>query len=197
MKPTGRMSNFAPGHGGIERDANSLANHRFFDVSQEAMLRRAVKASVDFERQRERVRTRVRLWTQGIGHCLPTGFVDRNLVLLVEGRDAEDVVLAPRSGPTLPKAAGREIAGQPGRLFARLLRDFDGHSPVPFWLAAPDPPMDTRLVPGEVDESIFDFSPTLTQLRLRVVYRRFWPQTIRKKNWPDRGILVLEKRYEN
>ena len=56
MKPTGRMSNMAPGHGGIERDPHTLANHRFFAGSQEAMLRRAVKASVKFERRPDGVR---------------------------------------------------------------------------------------------------------------------------------------------
>ena len=195
MKPTGRMANIAPGHGGIERDPLTLSNHRFFDGSQEAMLRRAVKASADFERSPDGVRARVRLWTEGVGHRLPTGFVDRHLVLTVEGRDSAGHPLEPRSGPKLPPPVGAELSGRPGRLYARVLRDFDGHGPVPFWLAAPDPPPDTRLAPGEVDSLRFEFPPTLATVRLRVVYRRFWPEVAHSKSWPDREKLVLDRQF--
>lgn len=195
MKPTGLLTNLAPGHGGIPRDPHSLSNHRFFDGSQEDMLHRALKASVTFERDSERIRARVQLRAENIGHRLPTGFVDRHLVLLVEGRDAADHSLRPSAGPTLPAAAGSELAGQPGRLYARVLRDFDGNGPVPFWLARPDPPPDTRLIPGAVDESTFTFPATLAQLRLRVLYRRFWPETARAKRWPERELLILDEEY--
>lgn len=195
MKPTGRMTNMAPGHGGIERDPSTLANHRFFDGSQQAMLRRAVKVSVRFESKPEGVRASVRLWDEGVGHRLPTGFVDRHLVLVVEGRNGEDRIVPLRAGPKLPALAGAELAGQPGRLYARVLRDFEGHSPVPFWLASPDPAPDSRLVPGKVEEEIFDYPASLSRLRLRVLYRRFWPEVARNKNWPNDELLILDNSF--
>src|SRR5262249_1400380 len=136
MKPTGHMTNMAPGHGGIERDPLTLANHRFFDGSQAAMLRRAIRASVGFERQPDGVRARVKVWAEGVGHRLPTGFVDRHLVLVVEGRSSAGRIVTPYSGPKLPALAGGKLADQPGRLYARVLHDFEGRSPVPFWLAS-------------------------------------------------------------
>lgn len=193
MKPTGRMVNMAPGHGGIERDPSTLANHRFFDGSKEAMLRRAVQTSVVFERRINGVRARVRLWAEGVGHRLPTGFVDRHLVLVIEGQTSDGQSVLPTTGPTLPPPAGRELAGQPGRLFGRVLRDFEGHSPAPFWLAAPDPPPDTRLVPGQVEEISFAFPTSLARVRLRVLYRRFWPGIAAEKHWPPDDLLVLER----
>jgi hypothetical protein len=195
MKPTGHMTNFAPGHGGIQRDPFTLANHRFFDGSQEAMLRRAVKAAVDFERRSDSVRARVRLWAEGVGHRLPTGFVDRHLVLVIEGQTGDGRSVPLKVGPKLPALAGDELAGRPGRLYARLLRDFDGHSPVPFWLASPDPAPDTRLIPGKVEEDVFDFPSTLSGLRLRILYRRFWPEVARSKHWPNDDLLVLEQTF--
>ncbi len=195
MKPTGRMTNFAPGHGGIARDPATVANHRFFDGSQEAMLRRAVKASVRYERQADGVRARVQLWAEGVGHRLPTGFVDRHLVLIVEGRAGEDRTVPLRAGPRLPAMAGQELAGKPGRLYARVLRDFEGHSPIPFWLASPDPLQDTRLVPGKVEEELFDYPRTLSSLSLRVLYRRFWPVVAREKHWPEDEILVWQQTF--
>jgi hypothetical protein len=195
MKPTGQMTNMAPGHGGIDRDPATLANHRFFDGSQRAMLRRAVKASVRFERRADGMQARVQVWAEGVGHRLPTGFVDRHLLLIVEGQSAAGIAVPPRSGPRLPSLAGDNVAGQPGRLFGRVLRDFDGKSPVPFWLAAPDPPPDTRLVPGQIDEMIFDYPATLSHLRLRILYRRFWPEVARSKHWPDDDLAVLEQTF--
>ncbi|HEY7327545.1 MAG TPA: multiheme c-type cytochrome [Gemmataceae bacterium] len=195
MKPTGHLTNFAHSHGGIARDPSTLANHRFFDDSQETMLRRAVKVAVDFERRSDTVRARVQLWTEGVGHRLPTGFVDRHLLLVVEGQTVDGRTGSLKEGPKLPPLAGDELAGRPGRLYARVLRDFEGHSPVPFWLASPDSPPDTRLIPGKVEEDIFDFSTTLTSLRLRVLYRRFWPEVARSKHWPDDDLLVLERTF--
>lgn len=202
MKPTGRMSNMAPGHGGIPRNPKTLANHRFFDGSQAAMLRGTVKTAVRFERipasgaaPEPQVRARVRLWTEGIGHRLPTGFVDRHLVLSVEGRTLEDRIAPVRAGPKLPALAGAELSGKPGRLYARVLRDFEGLSPVPFWLASPDPPADTRLIPEKAEEEVFDFPATLARLRVRVLYRRFWPEVAHSKHWPEDEILVLEQSF--
>jgi hypothetical protein len=195
MKPTGRMSSFAPGHGGIARDPSTLANHRFFDGSQEAMLRRAVRAAVRFERQADKVRARVQLWAEGVGHRLPTGFVDRHLVLVVEGGTADGHTLPLQAGAKLPSLAGEELAGQAGRLYGRVLRDFEGRTPVPFWLASSDPAPDTRLVPGKVEEEFFDFPVTLTHLRLRVLYRRFWPEVARSKHLPDDDMVVLEQTF--
>ncbi len=192
MKPTGRMTNMAPHHGGIERDPNTLANHRFFDDSQDAMLRRAIKTSVRFERQPGKVRAWVRLWAEGVGHRLPTGFVDRHLVLVVEGQASDGRTVPLKAGPQLPALVGEELAGRPGRLYARVLRDFEGRSPVPFWLASPDPPLDTRLTPGKTEEDFFDFPTTLTRLCLRILYRRFWPEVVRSKQWPDNDLLVSE-----
>jgi hypothetical protein len=193
MKPTGRTTNIAPGHGGIERDPYTLSNHRFFDGSQETMLRRAVKAAAHFERRTDGLHVRILLWAEGVGHRLPTGFVDRHLLLVVEGQTAEGRAVPPLSGPKLPALVGEELAGRPGRLYARLLRDFEGRSPAPFWLATPDTPLDTRIIPDKVEEVLFHFPVALTRLRFRVLYRRFWPEVARAKQWPQDDLLVLEQ----
>jgi hypothetical protein len=194
MKPSGRMTNIAPGHGGIERDPHTLGNHLFFDGGQEAMLRRAVKVSASFERVAGQVQAKVRVWTEGAGHRVPTGFIDRNLLLVVEGRTTADRPLHALTGPRLPAPAGPQWAGQAGRLFARILRDPDGHSPAPFWLADLEPPVDTRLRPDAADESAYRFPAELGELRLRILYRRFWPEVVRAKKWPDADVVILDER---
>ncbi len=192
MTPTGRMANLAPGNGGVERDPKTLANHLFFDGSQEEMLRGCLRASVDCQRKDDGVRATVRLSVEGSGHRVPTGFIDRHLILTVEGEDAAGRPVAVRDGPRLPPAVGKERAGRAGKLYAKLLRDFDGHSPAPFWQADPDA-TDTRLEPGRIDETTYDFPSELKRVYVRVVYRRFWEEVARSKGWPDQDVAVWEE----
>ena len=154
--PTGRMTNLAPGRGGVERDPKTLGNHLFFDGGREEMLRGCLRATADCRRVDSGVRATVRLAVEGSGHRVPTGFIDRHLILTVEGEDAAGKPVAVRDGPRLPPAAGKEWAGRAGKLYAKLLHDFDGHSPAPFWQADPDA-TDTRLEPGRTDETTYDF----------------------------------------
>jgi hypothetical protein len=195
MAPTGRMANVAPGHGGLQRPANTLANHRFFDHSQEEMLRRSVRVTAEIQRFNERLRVRLKVAADGAGHRVPTGFVDRHLILVVDLIDTSGRWRYPLEGPELPQAAGRELAGKPGRLYAKLLRSPDGRSPVPFWSDAPLV-ADTRLVPGQPD--VLDFyyhSYGLSEVRVRMLYRRFWNEVAQAKGWPERDVVVLKTAF--
>jgi hypothetical protein len=195
MAPTGRMTNIAPGHGGVERDPATLGNHRFFRGGQARMLRDGVKVSAELRRGPDGTAAAVRVRADGAGHRVPTGFIDRHLVLVVEGLTADGQALPARSGPTLPPAAGTELAGRSGRLYAKLLRDPDGKGPVPFWRAGAEP-VDTRLTPGREDRADFLFPAAVVRLRTRVLYRRFWPEVGRSKGWPDRDFTVWERTFD-
>jgi hypothetical protein len=89
---------------------------------------------------------------------------------------------------------GPDLAGRPGRLYAKRLRDAEGRTPVPFWSGAPQI-IDTRLIPGQPERVAFHFPPSLRRLRVRVLYRRFWHEVARAKGWPDRDLLVLERSF--
>lgn len=194
MKPTGRMSNFAPGRGGLTRNPLSLGNHRFFAGSQAEMLASCLKLSVNWERTGTVRQATLRLEVTGVGHRVPTGFPDRQLLLVVEGFDRRGGTVLLQDGPTLPPLAGPELAGRPGRLYAKVLHDFQGRSPAPFWRAEPEL-SDNRLSPGKPEEVRFAFSEELSRLRVRVLYRRFWQEQITAKGWGDRDVMVLENEY--
>lgn len=183
--PTGDLTNFAPGRGGLARDPHTLGNHRFFAGSRDAMLRDAVRLAVEASSSGE---VAVTIHADGAGHRVPTGFVDRHLLLLVEATDRDGRAVAALRGPLLPSAAG-DLAGRPGVLFAKLLRDFDGRSPAPFWLAEPEA-ADTRLVPGRPERHAFHFPPTARRVRVRLVYRRFWHAVAEAKGWTDNDTVV-------
>lgn len=188
MKPTGRMTNIARGHGGIERDPATLGNHRFWAGSRLAMLRDALRLDVRVEGRR----VETRLVAGNVGHRVPTGFIDRQLLLVVEAHDDRGRRLTMRSGPTLPPPVGPELAGMPGGLFARLAKDASGQLPVPFWRAVPEPE-DTRLVPGQTDRRTFEFESAPARVRVRVLHRRFWAEVARQKRWPDQDLVVLDR----
>ena len=144
MTPTGTLTNVAPGRGGRPRDPHTLGNHAFWRGSQLQMLREALKLDVRIE-GREAV---VTLTNVGAGHAVPTGFVDRNLVLFVDD--------------------------EPVRVFAKVLRGRDGASPAPFWKALVEPLSDTRLRPGVADFSRHRLADGADAATVRVVHRRFW-----------------------
>jgi hypothetical protein len=192
MTPTGRMSNFATGKGGVEREPLTLANHRFFAPDRETMLREAIGLEATSHREAESVELTVRLWADDVGHRVPTGFIDRHLILVVEAFDTGGRALSVRTGPTLGAVAGEPLTGQAGRLFAKLATGRDGKSPAPFWLSA-QTPIDTRLSPARVEETRWTFPATAEQLRVRLLYRRFWDATTRVKGWPERDLLVKER----
>jgi hypothetical protein len=190
--PTGTLTNIAPGRGGIERDPSTLGNHRFFAGSQEEMLRRCLKVDVRLARANDALRAEVEVRADDVGHRVPTGFIDHHLLLVLEGIDDQGRPLPALQGPVLPEAAGKGLAGKPGRLYGKLLRDFQGRSPAPFWLA--DPAFtDSRLHPGQPDRSVYVYAPEVAQVRVRLLYRRFWQEVADVKGWPDNEIPVLEK----
>jgi hypothetical protein len=196
MAPTGRMSNIAPGHGGIERDPKTLANHRFFQPTRLAMLQQAIRLETRTESVMQGdapvVRLHVRLRAEGVGHRLPTGFSDRHLVLVVEAAGPRGRQLPAHAGPQLPRSAGPELAGRAGRVFAKHLHDEKGQGPVPFWRADPDFE-DNRLEPERVEKLAWEFPPSVQRFRVRLLYRRFWIEVSRAKGWPDDDALVAER----
>ena len=192
MRPTGRLTNIAPGKGGIERDPWTLGNHRFFAGSQTDMLRQCLKVSARLTRREDGVRAEVSIRAEGVGHRVPTGFIDRHLILVAEGIGDDGKPVALRAGSRLPAVAGPALAGRPGRLYAKLLRDSHGRSPAPFWRAGVEP-MDSRLQPGRTERLVFDFPAVVRRLRVRVLYRRFWQEVSKAKGWTDRDVLVMER----
>jgi hypothetical protein len=192
MAPTGLLSNIAPGKGGLPRDPKTLASHRLFAGSQADMLRRCLKVAVVASRGSEAVRVEVEVRAEQVGHRVPTGFVDRHLLLIVEATGMDGKPVSARTGPKLPPVAGKASFGLPGRLYAKLLKDWAGHSPAPFWRADPEA-VDTRLAPGRTDSSAYTFPQSAERVRLRLVYRRFWQEVAQTKGWPDCDITVVDQ----
>jgi hypothetical protein len=196
MQPTGRMTNIAPDRGGIERDPKTLANHLLFAGSQLDMVRRALKVTANFESEKDQRRLIVELRADDVGHRVPTGFIDRHLVLVVEPMDKDCNRIEMLAGPTLPKPAGREVASLSGRLYGRLLKDDEGQGPFPFWRAAGCRIEDTRLTPGHSDRMAFTLPASAQRVRIRLLHRRTWPDQAERKGWPDNELVIVDQFLE-
>ena len=190
MKPTGKMTNIAPGKGGIERNPKTLASHHTpggeRDMLRQCLTMKMRTTIIPAGRQVE-----IELVAERVGHRVPTGFVDRHLTLVVEAANAKGEPIKLTEGPRLPAAAGkwRESAGM---LYAKQLFGEKGRTPVPFWLPIAKS-ADTRLKPGEPDRRTFVFPATATQITARLWYRRFWQEVADSRGWKDNDLLVIEE----
>jgi hypothetical protein len=193
MRPDGRMTNFAPDAGGIERDPMTLASHELLPGGHQQMLQECLDLTPRGRREEDGVLLSVELLAHDVGHRVPTGFVDRHLILVVEARGEDGQKVAPLTGPRLPAAAG-DFADRPGVLFAKLLSDPDGQSPVPFWRAGATVE-DTRLEPGVARRVEFRWPAHVRSLRIRLLHRRFWQATAADKNWPDPTLAVIDQTW--
>jgi hypothetical protein len=194
MKPTGQMTNIAPGKGGVERDPLTLASHDFPGATTD-MLRQCLQVQVKIESGQTLTTAIVKVTAQQVGHRVPTGFIDRNLLLVVSGLDQTGKPVAALTGPKLPGAAGVKLAGESGFVYAKLLHSPEGKTPFPFWLPA-GKIVDTRLHPERPDEKQFAFPPAAKSVRVRLLYRRFWHDVATAKGWPDDEIVVLDKTWK-
>jgi hypothetical protein len=188
------LTNIAPGHGGIRRDPATLGNHRFFDGSQLDMLRRCLKLDSSARRTPEGVEVNVTLSTSNVGHRVPTGFIDRQVILFVDAFVGERA-LPVYHGPELSEALGPDEAGRAGRMYARYLTDGKNATPLPFWKGEGDlaTQTDNRLRPGQTDRLTIQFPAETDRVRIRLVHRRFWKTVVQAKQWPPDEQAIVEE----
>lgn len=192
MAPSGSMTNMAPCAGGIDRDPSTLGSHQLLPGGREAMLKKCLKLSAQLVATSDGCEAIAELAARDVGHRVPTGFVDRHLALAVEAFDVQGRPIEAAAGPRLPEAAGRKLAHRPGRLFAKLLSESDGGAPAPFWRAGLRID-DNRLTPEKPEISRWTFPRDVCRVRVRLWYRRFWPETVEAKGWPEDEILLFDR----
>ncbi len=160
---------------------------------RESMLRRCLDVTPTCERDADEILLRVEIVAQDVGHFVPTGFVDHHVILVVDAQDANGQRIELQSGPRLPAAAG-DLMDQSGVLFAKLLTDANGDSPVPFWRAGVTVD-DNRLQPETPRTISFRLPSEAHVVRLRLLYRRFWQSTAEDKGWPDPTLVIVDRTW--
>jgi hypothetical protein len=180
------MTNIAPGKGGIERNPKTLSSHHTPGGTLE-MLRQSLKLQA---RAGVGGKLDVEITAERVGHRVPTGFVDRQLVLVVDAVDARGNRVDLAEGPRLPKSVGK-WAGLPGVLYAKQLVGEKESMPTPFWLPVLKSE-DTRLLPEQIDRREFVFGAAAERVTVQLWYRRFWQEVADARGWTDNDVLVAE-----
>ena len=192
MRPTGKMTNIAPNSGGINRDPHTLASHQFLRGDREQMLNDCLQVESDVEFMEEETEAEIRITTRNVGHRVPTGFIDRHLILVVEAFRADGTAVSNSDSELqLPERAG-DFSGKAGKLYAKYAPD--NGEPRPFWQLEQET-IDTRLLPDHVEQQKFQFGSDVDSLRVRLLYRRFWQATADEKQWPENEIVVYDETF--
>lgn len=183
-------TNIAPGKGGIERDPTTLTRHDFPGATPE-MLRGCVKLEATTMRTKEGVEVNVELRTEDVGHRVPTGFVDRHLLLAIDATKADGSIARVIGGDVLPSRAGKLFAGKAGYIFGKQHLS-DAKAPLPFWVLEGDY-HDTRLTPGVTWKQTFRFDGEVSEVRVRVLYRRLWPDVAENRGLEGNEFVIHER----
>jgi len=129
------------------------------------------------------------------GHDVPTDEPIRSVMLVVAALDANGKQLVLSSGTALPTWTGN-YSGQPGKYFAKILKDdWTGETPTAAYWRPVTIVEDTRLVPYATDSSTYTFplpASSPASIKISLVYRRAYQQLEQQKGWTDADILMAE-----
>ena len=192
--PTLESKHFVfPEKGGQERDYYAVRSHRMPGTNDEQLLQNAVTMTGTVQVASGKLQVAVSITNDQTGHSVPTDSPLRHLLLIVEAKDSNGRPLRLQQGGTLPNWAGN-YAGQPGRYFAKLLRDkSSGDMPTAAYWREIELVEDTRIAALATDRSNYTFAAPArgaATIEVRLIYRRAYQQLIEWKDWPDTDIVM-------
>jgi len=186
-----------------ERSPRTIHPHQF-DGGTETQLKTALSMEMEGEVKEGRLNITVYITNTNGGHWVPTGETMRSVMLLLAAFDSKGSPLKMIKGSTLPSWTGEgrpedgNYAGLPGTVFARVLRDQEGNTHVPFWQAT-GIASDTRIRPKHTRTLKFEFAladpedePTA---EAKLIYRPVIRPWAEKKNWPVKDILITSSAW--
>ena len=124
MKPTGVDYFVFPEKGGLIRDPNLIASHLQPGASDVELLQNTVSMTISAQQAGDIVQVTVAITNTQAGHHVPTDFPGRHMILVVKATDDQQQDLVWVGGPVVPDWGG-DMAGRPGRAFAKVLRDLE------------------------------------------------------------------------
>ena len=173
---------------GVKRWSDSVFPHVF--TGGEDLAYEAAKVTLDLAQDGGDLVATIAVKNVNAGHALPTGMPFRNMILVVDA-DVGGVKLTQTGGPVVPDYGGEgtapeDLAGKPGKGYARVLGDGKGGRMTPFWRAT-EVLEDTRIRAAETDEVELRFAVPQAGGKAHVtaalVYRRGYRPMVLEKKW--------------
>ena len=189
-----------PERGGVKRSGDRIHNHRMPGAADEQFLQNSVTMTVTARLLANALVVDVSITNDKTGHHIPTDAPMRHMMLEVRAQDTLGLSLPLRSGSLLPAWAGN-LAGRPGRGYAKILRDdWTGETPTSAYWRPVTIVEDTRLAAFATDSSryIFDL-PAAGRgavVDARLVFRRAFQELMQQKGWTDPDVVMEEERVE-
>ena len=190
MAAAAGVTNMAPLRGGLERNPATLSDHSLRSATN-PRYEDVIRLTVEAQATTAGVRATLTIDASQVGHAVPTGFIDRHLVLLVDAFDNAGTVVPVLEGTRLPEYAGASLAGRPGFLFAKVLADPAGRLTAPVWNASAIH-ADTRLDPNRPQNMTFLLGAAAARLRVQFLHRDFWESMRTRKRWGDDTTVLLD-----
>ena len=197
------LTNVAPGKGGIERDPLTIPAHTFPGAASQELLQNAVTLSAAGQLQGQRLIVTVSISNDKTGHHVPTDSPLRQMLLLVEARDAEGRALTLLQGPTIPEWGGvgdparGYYAGLPGQGYAKILSElWTEVSPTGAYWNPTTLVSDNRLAAFAADTSSYTFAAPLEgkgTIQIRLLFRRAFKALMDQKGWEVPDILMAQQ----
>ncbi len=193
--PVSEMTHFVfPEKGGLDRSGR-IHNHTMPGASDEEFLQNAVTMTTTAELKGGQVVVDVAITNDKTGHHVPTDIPLRHLILVVTATGPDGKLLARSEGPLLPEWTG-DYAGQPGKAYAKILRDeWTGEVPTAAYWRPVTIVEDNRLAAFETDASRYTFKAPASgaaKVEARLLFRRAFQKLAEEKGWDDPDILMEE-----
>jgi hypothetical protein len=186
---------------GTFRSPQDIRPHHF-DGGTKTQLKTSLAMEVEGEITGKKLDVNVYITNTNGGHWVPTGETMRSVMLVLNVSDSNGTPLKMIKGDTLPPWAGEgalaqgNYAGVPGAMFARVLKDGEGHLNVPFWRAT-GIASDTRIRPKTTVTLKFQFALTDPEdeptAEADLIYRPVIKPLALKKQWVAEDILIARK----
>ncbi len=191
--------------GGPVRKAATIHRHLFHGGHFADQVKKAATLGVAGRIQGKQLLVDVRVTNSGAGHTMPDGATLRNILLVVEAYDDAGRPLRHTGGPreTLPPLAGRgkgprDLAGHPGKMFARPFVTRKGTVPAGGF-NADHVLFDTRIRPRETDHSVYHFAAPRSghaRVVVRLVYRWTYKPMADRKGWRLDDLPMARREIE-
>ena len=196
MPPNGDAYFASPEAGGLEHPPEKIPSHLDRGATDVALLQNSVTMTVSARQIIDRVQVTVGITNTNVGHHVPTDHPGRHMLLTIHATDAQGNDLAQQAGETVPAWGGAQ-AGEPGRVFAKILQDVaTGAAPVVSYWKQTHIISDTRIAAVDSDSSLYTFAlsssggPITITAELR--FRRTFQAVIDAKGWDTPDVVMEE-----
>jgi hypothetical protein len=194
MPPDGVMTNVAPGTGGVERDPMTIHAHTQPGASDVALLQDTVTMTLAAQQVMGRLEVTVTITNVNAGHHVPTDHPGRHMILVVTAANGLGQGLPLQGGEIVPDWGGAQ-AGQPGKAFAKVLRDVQtGEWPVVSYWKQALIVSDNRIPAMDSDISAYDFGAPFAGGTVTVTaelrFRRVFQEVMDERGWDTPDILM-------